>query len=368
MKKIFSSSILICIFYFLTTSESVFARQVQIETHPIIVSAKKVKPHQSQSTDRIKSAVDQPAAARSSQDEQAVDNLQQTNSRFIGNDSDRDILNRAQRSIDQYEVPVVSPPTSQIQIKEIKVELGTEVSHIIYKEPIFSLRERGDMYGLMGSYIYRPNMENYWYNQFLSMYRLDVRVSYGKVDYESSGSGTLHHIDDYIVETRGLLGKDYYLGQYSLLTPFTGFGWRYLNDDSGGRESSAGAAGYERESQYFYLPLGLEAAQKLNGNWILSFTGEYDLFIFGQQTSHLSDVDGGFPDIKNKQHKGYGTRGSIRLLREGKGFNFFMEPFIRYWHIRDSNITTATGTAFIVTGLEPDNNSTEIGVKLGIQY
>ncbi len=368
MKKIFSLSILIGVFYFLTTSEFVFARVVEIETHPVIVSAKKVKPHQSEPADRTKSAVDNQISIPS-QDVQVAENSQQNDRRFIVNDSDRDIITRAQPSSSYpSEPPVVSPPTSDIQIKERKFELGTEVSHIIYKEPIFSLRDKGNMYGFFGSYIYRPNTGNYLYNKFLSMYRLDVKGSYGKVDYESSGSGTIHHIDDYMFEIRGLLGKDYYLGQYSLFTPFAGLGWRYLNDDTGGRQSSKGASGYERESRYFYAPLGVEAAQKLSGSWLLSFTGEYDLFIIGQQTSHLSDVDGGLPDIRNKQHKGYGTRASIRLLHEGKEFNFFMEPFFRYWHIRDSDTSTATGTKYIVTGLEPDNNSTEVGLKLGIQY
>ncbi len=356
MKKIFSLGILICVFYFLTTSESAFARVVEIGTHPVIVSAKRVKPHQSEPTSLAKSTADNQTSIPSDR-------------RFIGNDSDQDIITRAQPfSSYPSEPPVVSPPTSDIQIKERKFELGTEASHIIYKEPIFSLRDKGNMYGLFGSYVYRPNTGNYLYNKFLSMYRLDAKASYGKIDYESSGSGTIHHIDDYMVEIRGLLGKDYYLGQYSLLTPFAGLGWRYLNDDTGGRQSSTGASGYERESRYFYAPLGVEAAHKLGSSWLLSFTGEYDLFIIGQQTSHLSDVDGALPDIKNKQHKGYGTRGSIRLLHVGKEINFFMESFIRYWHIRNSDTVTAAGSRFIVTGREPDNNSTEVGVKLGIQY
>ena len=40
--KNFSLSVLICVFSFLATTESVFARGVEIETHPVLVTAKKI--------------------------------------------------------------------------------------------------------------------------------------------------------------------------------------------------------------------------------------------------------------------------------------------------------------------------------------
>lgn len=361
MKK-FSLSLLICVFYFLAASESVFARVLEIETKPVLVTAKKIKSE----------AVEPSSLPKTTPDDQVsipLENAKILNNRFIGNDWDRDIIKRAQPSRTEYDEPlIVSPSTSDIKIKERTFEFGTESYHTVYKEPVFALRLKGNMYGLFGSYIYRPSVGHDLYNEFLSMYRLDLKGTYGKVDYGSSGSGTIKNITDYAIETRGLFGHDFYLGQKTLLTPFSGLGWRYLNDDGGGHQSTTGAFGYERESRYLYVPLGAEVGQKLADGWIVSFTGEYDLFVIGYQKSHLSDVDDGFPDISNKQHKGYGARGSFRLLYEGKHANFFIEPFYRYWHIRDSDVSTATGSQFIVTGLEPDNNTTEVGVKLGIQY
>lgn len=364
----FNLRILICVFSFLAMSESVFARVVEIETYPVIVSSKRIEAPPSESSNLINSSSDNQIWTPS-QEAPPMDSFQQTDRRFIGNESDQDIIDRAQPSRIHYdEPPIVSPPTSDLKIKERLFEFGTEAYHTVYKEPVFALRIKGNMYGLFGSYVYRPSAGHDLYNEFFSMYRLDLKGSYGKVDYGSSGSGTVKNITDYMIEARALSGHDFYLGQQTLLTPFTGLGWRYLNDDQGGHQSTTGAFGYERESRYLYVPLGMEAAQKLTGGWRVHFTGEYDLFVIGYQKSHLSDVDDGFADISNKQHKGYGVRGSLRLLYEGKDVNFFIEPFYRYWHIRDSDVSTATGSQFIVTGLEPDNNTTEVGVKLGIQY
>ncbi len=377
---------------------------VEIETKPIVVTPKKVQ-YQSNSSrdskmenlkgveaDRITRVVsedpiknDQSPKTDQSLDQPGTESVDMEinhhpsmsspgtvskdspNPRFIASASDRLILDQAQPSSENIERQIVSPRTSDLQMKDRTIELGTEIFYFRYKEPIFDLKDQGVMYGLYGVYTFRPRPGDYLSNKLFSMYKLDAKASYGRVDYESV-SGTIDNIDDYMIEIRGLLGKDFYVGTKSLLTPFSGLGWRYLNDDTGGKQSSTGAHGYERESRYFYAPFGLEATEQLNSVWFLSLTGEYDLFISGQQTSHLSDVPGGYPDLKNKQRDGYGARGSLRLLHKGQEMNFLVEPFIRYWHIKDSDTATATGTGFIVTGLEPDNNSTEIGAKLGVEF
>lgn len=42
----------------------------------------------------------------------------------------------------------------------------------------------------------------------------------------------------------------------SVWAPYTGFGFRYLNNDSRG-ETSTGYWGYQRSSHYYYLPIGV---------------------------------------------------------------------------------------------------------------
>ncbi|PIV41068.1 MAG: hypothetical protein COS27_10960 [Nitrospirae bacterium CG02_land_8_20_14_3_00_41_53] len=71
------------------------------------------------------------------------------------------------------------------------------------------------------------------------MLKAEGRLSYGWVDY--SNSGTMDDIDDYIWELRGLGGYDFSVLKASILTPYIGIGYRYLNDDMSGRVSSTGA-------------------------------------------------------------------------------------------------------------------------------
>ena len=72
--------------------------------------------------------------------------------------------------------------------------------------------------------------------------------------------------------------------------------------------------------------------------------------------------------MSNAQKKGYGIRGSLKFIKEGDPVNFLIEPYARYWHIKDSKGTRAENDFFIVTGLEPENTSIEIGTRLGVQF
>ena len=139
-----------------------------------------------------------------------------------------------------------------------------------------------------------------------------------------------------------------------------GLGFRYLNDDAGGRQSSTGAFAYQRISRYFYAPLGIEMANQLSSNLLLGAMTEFDIFLWGRQSSNLSDVDPSFPDLQNDQEKGFGLRGSFKFVFQNEKTNYIVEPFVRYWHIKNSNLNSF--------GLEPDNNTTEYGVKLGAQF
>ena len=258
----------------------------------------------------------------------------------------------------------------------LRFDLGTEISHIRYAEPNF-MKDKGYMYGVFGAVTYRTETAQQitsWRDFFsganpLNVFRLEGKFSYGTVDYESEGTGTLDDIPDYMLEFRGLTGFDAFPIPALRLTPYIGFGYRYLNDDSGGETTSTGHFGYERESNYFYLPVGLEAFMKNKAGWGLGITVEYDVFLDGEQKSHLGDAVAGLNTVKNDQNSGYGIRGSLKLVKETQKVSFYLEPFIRYWKIDDSEISTVTYSGVIVGyGKEPENNSTEYGVKFGLQF
>ncbi len=255
-----------------------------------------------------------------------------------------------------------------IHQKVHQVEIGTEISHIVYKEPIFNLKNRGEMYGVYGVYTYRPKKEDIFSNQIINMYRVDSKISFGQMDY-TSDSGIINGIQDYLFELRGVMGYDYFIAPDWRITPYIGFGYRRLSDDSGGKTSSTGAAGYGRMANYVYMPVGFDLTHQLDSAWQIGGTGEFDIFLWGRQDSYLSDVDSNLPDLHNRQRHGMGLRASLEIVRTGDKYNFLLQPFVRYWHLKDSDTNVAIGpSGEVIGGLEPNNNSTELGVKAGVQF
>ena len=83
----------------------------------------------------------------------------------------------------------------------------------------------------------------------------NFRYEGGKVDYESNGTGSAENQTTWYLEPRLLAGYTFSFGAHAL-SPYAGFGFRYLYHDGRGT-TSTGHIGYRRESRYFYLPLGL---------------------------------------------------------------------------------------------------------------
>ena len=77
----------------------------------------------------------------------------------------------------------------------------------------------------------------------------NMRVGYGRTDY--SGTGTTADDPTYRFQGEGGL-----IVQYGTMKVFWGLGYRWLYDDWGGKISSTGGYSYDRQSRYWYLPLG----------------------------------------------------------------------------------------------------------------
>ncbi len=260
------------------------------------------------------------------------------------------------------------PKSEQIQEKSAPLkkhawEFGSEIFYKTYEEPGV-MKEKGFMYGIFSSYTYR----NWPYQKTGNvMLRGEGRFDYGQLDY--SGSGTLDNIPDYLLEFRGLGGYDFLIEKSTTLTPYIGFGYRYLNDDSSGMSTSTGARGYERESNYFYSPIGIETFTELENGWSIGAATEYDIFWKGIQKSHLSDAVAGLSDVENDQNSGYGVRGSIKIQKKSRNVDYIIEPFITYWNIKESEITAITFSGTIVDfGFEPANHTTEYGLKIAAKF
>lgn len=219
------------------------------------------------------------------------------------------------------------------------------------------MKETGFMYGLFLSYSLRKEL----------MAKFDGLLTFGQMKYEGSLSDgtplTFTGINDTMFEVRAVFGPADPLSDTLEIIPYAGIGYRYLYD---GADSSP--AGYRRESNYLYLPIGVESPLPTKTGWSLGFNVEFDLFLQGRQVSYLGDADPGFNTIENKQSSGYGLRGSLKFIRSGRN-NIILEPFIKYWKIGESEKETLTyyGMPMGVVW-EPANNSTEVGVRCMLRF
>jgi hypothetical protein len=243
-----------------------------------------------------------------------------------------------------------------------------DLSHIYYGEKDF-MRNTGMMWGVSGDYTYRPNK---------FMLKADARFSFGSVDYWSNGTGTASDLRDYNFETRFTLGYDLGTSDKASFTPFIGLGYRYLFDGEGGTQTTTGAYDYDRKSNYLYSPIGMEAMFRLGRSWSLGVTGEYDLFWHGWQYSELEKAKVGLVPLKNDQNDGWGVRSSVKIIKRFGKIDFAIEPYFRYWDIKESDIDVnitgilgSIGQDYVFVGypaIEPKNSTMEWGAKIGIRF
>jgi hypothetical protein len=221
------------------------------------------------------------------------------------------------------------------------LELGVVAYRYLYREPGLMQLE-GPKVGVRGGYSRTDEAGKSG--------RIEATVTYGKVDYDSNGTGSSDNHDDTTVEARVLFGLDFGVRSGRPLMPYTGIGYRYLYNDLRG-QSTTGHFGYRRESNYLYLPIGLAFHP---GRFLAKI--EVDYLLRGHQISYLSDVSPLLPDIRNDQHKGVGAKASVMVEFGHLSFG----PWFNYWRIGDSEIAGG--------GLEPKNRTTEGGLELRYRY
>jgi len=231
---------------------------------------------------------------------------------------------------------------------------GISLSAYRYEEPGFMSLD-GGKFGLDIN-----SIKVLQHNRFI---RGDLRYAFGTVDYSSYDTGNASGELDLYIEARGLFGKEWAINNTALAL-YTGLGYRYLFND-GRNISSTGAAGYRRESNYLYAPIGIINRTPIINHAILVSNLEYDHLLIGRQVSKLSDVEQGYSDLVNQQNKGYGLKLSI-MYEKGKRM---IGPYAHYWNIDDSEITSVFQNGIPSgTGMEPKNNTVEFGLKASQQF
>jgi outer membrane protein W len=182
-------------------------------------------------------------------------------------------------------------------------QMGLTVSGYVYDEPSLSVRMTAINVGVeyLGTYAF----QNDWF-------------VLGQVDYNNgpakySGSGTASRIPQYYVNLKAAFGRDFAFDGF-VLSPYIGFGYRYLDQALGGVVTSTGARGYDRRSTYNYIPIGVIHRFAVNDNKAkLETTLEYNYLISGNQYSGLAAANPFLVNQNNAQNSGYGINCSIPL-------------------------------------------------------
>ncbi len=191
------------------------------------------------------------------------------------------------------------------------------------------------------------------------MLRGEGSFSIGTVDYTSQETGSDDDLEHRMIELRGLFGKSFESDQYILkATPYFGIAHRYLYTEGENRITTTGHWGYDRDVYYLYSPLGIEFEWQTIDDLVVKPTIEYDFFWQGTVKSHLSYL--GDTDLEHHQSSGYGFRASVALESQTNIVNVTFKPFIRYWHIEESD--------WVYYTVEPENETLEVGLELNICF
>lgn len=231
--------------------------------------------------------------------------------------------------------------------------LGLTANSYEYTEPGL-MKIDGMMVGVYGDYVY--------HSPGRLMLSGSLELGFGDLTYEGStwgGDPVESDTTDWLYELRALMGYDLPIQNVGWLTPYIGIGQRYLNDDGDGEGA------YERETWYWYAPVGLRLTTKPAPDWDIHFTAEYDFFLEGEATGKLSQVDAGFNDPEVKQDSGYGLRFSIGLNYG----SFGIIPYYQYWNIDQSDEDLLTYYGYpLGTVVEPDNETKVFGLKIEYRF
>lgn len=239
--------------------------------------------------------------------------------------------------------------------------LGLEGFYYRYDEKVQRrklMNDRGVLYGIIAGYDYEFS------NHFFM--GVDLRAAWGNCNYWSNGTGRDKRIPAGRFEGRFLMGKKFLTENGLYLTPFIGAGYRLKMDFSGGHVTTTGHHGYHRASQYFYIPLGLTLTKPLSQDWSLAITGEYDLFIGGEQWSGINRGDG--KALKHNQKRGYGLKADAALIKNFNRKSLSFGPFINYWNIKDSNVVPIRHFNQMYYTVEPKNTTIEAGLQIKFRF
>lgn len=251
-----------------------------------------------------------------------------------------------------HEAPKNEPEITTFQTRST-FDVGADVSYYHYHESTPpAMRVQGPLGGL--TFAYTGAMGRGW------VARAEARGTVGSPQYK--GSGVKDDVPNYSGELRLTIGREF-VGESVALLPYVGVGYRTLLNDLRWLDSGT-VWGYERLSQYVFVPIGLQPRAKLPDGSVLRLTAEFDPLVQGWQDSDFHGGNPGWPNVQNKQKAGYGLRGELMFERPRWAFG----PFVNYWNVNQSDLDCAQGPTMYVCAYEPHNHTLEYGLSLRYRF
>ena len=197
-------------------------------------------------------------------------------------------------------------------------------------------------------------------SQNRSLWKLLYTIEYseGRVNYTSNGTGTMVK-DYYRGRLEAYLSKEIYVNK-KRARPYIGLGYRQLFDNSANQVTSTGAIGYNRISQYYFLPLGM--IWYINDSW--SLKSQYNYLLQGKQTSYVKDAIPATYNVNPVNTQSIGG-GLDFTLNKKLTSNWYYYGFIRHWDLGASDAVSCSASSNCV---EPKNSTNEIGVGISFTF
>jgi hypothetical protein len=251
---------------------------------------------------------------------------------------------------------------SPIVPRKNTIEFSSETYWAKFDEPK-NFSQKGFMSGYNAQYARRFSTDP---NSIVNMFALQAQWASGK--FKQAPYVGPSGIKDNTFEFRGVVGKDLYPTSFLRTTPYIGYGYRYLKDNSAGLTADVDGftlLGYKRYSHYNYIPIGTDIVYQIDPLYSLESSLEYEYMFNGWQVDKLGIIPG-LNTFSFDQRSGNGLRASLRLNLYFKYCTAFAEGFYRYWRIAQSNSKPIPGDPGVSID-EPKDNTQEFGFRLGLQ-
>lgn len=261
------------------------------------------------------------------------------------------------------------PANAQAQTRE-GFEVSGELIDYSYREQLYGetiVYDDGIFGGAAVTYV-----ETVGGNLFL---RGELSVAVGSVDYRSpdpAGDQRLNDVRQSIGQLELQIGVDLPLRGGVMLSPFTGLASRALIDESGGKATAGGLAGYDREIGFAYIPAGAGLSIPVSGGASsIILSAQYNFVVNGTSESKFSDVDPSLPDVKLDLDDGHGFEASAVYRMPLGGHAVSFGPFVRHWKLDRSDsfiVTNPDDPSEAIEIFEPRSRTNEIGFRVSFAF